>query len=171
MTNKRSMLQWRRKEPRAGRRDPMYTPERDGAHIGPDIVRWAVQSLEEDRWEPWLKDFMAKNNITYDTLVESEASRKIALALNQIIRGKWAVDSLEESGFASMPAEIQLIMFARIGQAFLSFVWAAVKDVSSPEDEPPITFQDLLSHVEESFRKLTGAEDAADTDTKLAADQ
>ena len=151
---KRHLFQLRRKESRAGRRDPYYTPERDLAHIGPNIVKGAMVSIEEKFWEPWLKEYLDRNGITYDTVLETKTPLLFAQALNKIIRAENPVVALEETGFTELPHPLQMLIYTRLGQVFLCAVWAAVKDVGKPDDAPPASIQELLEDAEEAFEQF-----------------
>jgi hypothetical protein len=154
---KRHLFQFRKKDARCGHRDPYYTPERDIAHIGPDIARAAMAAMEEEWWEPWFKQYMQDQGLTYDTLLETKAPLLFAQAMNAIIRTKDPVVALKESGFADLPAPLQMIFYARLGQCCLAMIWTGVKDVSAPESDPPATIGELLADVEAMFTKMMEA--------------
>lgn len=177
---KRSLLQIRRKDPRAGRRDPFYTPERDLAYIGPDLVGGAVRAvdclpfpdsphnpddpkaLKRGLEEPWLEQFITDNGITYAELVKSEAPRLLARALNRIIKLEHPPAAMAAVGFDKLPPEIQMLFYCRMGQVFLAAVWAGYKDVSRPDSDPPASFEELLGDVEEAFQGFLGQSHATD---------
>jgi hypothetical protein len=146
---KHNLLQWRPKEPtKINTRTAFYSPARDLAYVGPEVVKRAMQALRTESWEPWLKAFLDAHGISEDTLIETEAPRKLALAMNQIIRAETPPKALEDSGFAALSAEIQLLFYARIGQVFLAALWSAVKDTHAPDDTPPPTIEDILAATE-----------------------
>ena len=136
------VIQYRRKEARAGRRDLRYTPERDIANLGPPILHQACEALEEQWWEPWFQQYCKDNDITATKF--AEGSPILARACNKIIQAENPVKALEAAGFADLHPAIQLAYYAKLGQCFLANVWAGVKDVSAPDDEPPISIQMLL---------------------------
>jgi len=148
---KKHLFQIRRKTSRGKERDPFYSPERDLAHIGPNLAYGAMVSMEEKFWEPWLNDFMADNDVIYDDIVATEAPKKFAQAMNQIIKLENPRVAMEASGFADLPPAIQMLFYARFGQVALAAVWAGVKDVSQPDDLPPATLRDLLEDVEQAM--------------------
>jgi len=174
MSKRKSLFQIRRKEPRAGARDPYYSPERDIAHIGPQMVAGAVRAVDclpfpdsphtpgnpeavtRGLQEPWLDKFISDNGITYADLIKCEAPRLLARALNRIISAEHPPAAMTAVGFDKLPAAIQMLFYARLGQVFLSAVWAGVKDVSRPESDPPISFEEFLQDVEEAFRGFLG---------------
>jgi len=163
------MFQLRRKEARAGARDPFYNPERDIAHLGPNLLRGAMVSCEETYWEPWLKQFMLEQGISYQTIVDTNAPVILARAFNRIVRAENPKVALEAEGFHELPSAIQMLFYTRIGQVCLAMIWAGVKDVSKPDDAPPATVVSLLTDVEDGFKTfLEGSdedEDAADGST------
>ena len=161
---KRRLFQYRRRESRAGHRDPMYNPERDIAHIGPDIARAALAAMEEEWWEPWFTQYMQDQGLTYASLLETRAPLLFGRALNQIIRAKDPVVALEESGFAALSPPIQMIFYARLGQCFLATIWSGVKDVARPESDPPLAITELLADIESKFIDMLEA-DAPTGDT------
>lgn len=151
---KRSLLQFRRKEARAGQRDPYYNPERDLAHVGPYLVKGAMHALDEDAWEPWLAEFCSQNGITYETILESGAPRLLAEALNRIITAEHPPAAMKEVGFDQLPPAIQLLFYGRLGQVLLAAIWAGVKDVNRPDSDPPVSFVELLNDVQDVFNEF-----------------
>ena len=164
------MFQVRRKEPRAGSRDPWYNPERDLAHIGPPLCKAACVALEEKFWEPWFKEYMEDQGYTVEDLVC--AALPFAKGLNKIIGKNDPVVALQESGFSELPPPLQAAFYIKLGQVFLAAVWGGVKDISRPDSDPPAEMQELLNEIEAQFNKLAGVADdtcgsvapAADTD-------
>ena len=150
---KRSLLQWRPKDGKANTRDAFYSPARDLAYIGPEIIKRAMSSLD-GTIEPWLAEFLVTNNVTIDTLIETKAPLKFATAVNQIIKAASPVDAVEASGFAELPAAIQLLIYARIGQVMLAATWSCVKDVSAPDSSPPAAIEDILQAAEDALKGL-----------------
>jgi len=148
---KRRIFQFRRKEARAGARDPYYNPERDVAHIGPSIARAAMAAMEEKWWEPWFKEYMESQGLSYQSMLETRAPLLFGKALTQVIRAKDPVVALKESGFADLPPAIQMIFYTRIGQCFLAAIWSGVKDVARPESDPPIAWAEIIDEIEEKF--------------------
>lgn len=138
-------LQWRRKEPRAGRRDDFYSIERDLAYIGPDLARAAMHALEEEYYEEWFKQFFEEKGLKAEDLIEGV--RKFGLAFNNIIKAKTPTDALAESGFSNLPYPVQMAFYCKLGQVFLAAIWSGVKDVSRPESDPPVTIEELLEDV------------------------
>ena len=136
------VIQYRRKESRAGSRDPMYNPERDIAYLGPPMLSQACSALDAQWWEPWFQQYCKDNDITETKL--AEGSPMLARACNKIIQSENPVTALEEEGFADLHPAIQLAYYAKIGQCFLANVWAGVKDVSAADDDPPASIQMLM---------------------------
>jgi hypothetical protein len=149
-------FQWRRKKARAGYRDPFYAPERDVAYIGPDVIRAAMHAMDDKWWEPWFRQYMRDQELTTDDIVSLEAPLKFAHMVNSVIQATDPAVAAKESGFDQMPAPMQMAFYSRIGQCFLATVWSGVKDVGSPEDEPPIAFSELLDDIEVAFYRLRG---------------
>ena len=154
MSEKRSMLQVRRKEARAGGRDPFYCPERDLAYCGPSIASGAMHSLEEKWWEPWFKQFLADNDISYDDMLECEAPLKLATAFNSVINQKDPPTALAESGFSDLPPAMQVAFYTRLGQVFLAGVWTAVKDVNRPDSDPPVAFEEFMDDMNTAYKEF-----------------
>jgi len=149
---KRKLFQLRRKESRAGGRDPWYAPERDLAHIGASLPRAAMAAMEEEWWEPWFKQYMTDQRLCYDDL--PAAARCFGRAMTQIIHAKDPVVALEESGFTKLPPAIQMIFYTRLGQCFLAAIWSGVKDIRRPESDPPAEISELLEDIEAKFGDL-----------------
>jgi len=176
--NKRHLFQVRRKEARAGRRDPYYTPERDMAHVGPQMVAGAVRAvdclsfpdsphgeayLNAGLKEPWLREFIEQNGLTYQAIIDSEAPLKLGKALNLIMTSEHPPAAMDVTGFSKLPAAMQMLFYARIGQVFLAGVWAGVKDVGQLDSAPPVSFEEFLDDVNDAFQKLLGQEEHDDT--------
>lgn len=150
--SKKPLLQWRPRDgAKSNVRDAFYSPQRDLAYVGPEIIKRAMQALREELWEPWLAEFLHSLDITEQTLIDTEAPRKLAEAVNSIIKAKTPPAALETSGFDKLPAAVQLLFYARIGQVLLAATWSAVKDVSAPDSAPPATLQDILDAVEDAL--------------------
>jgi len=156
---KEHLFQLRRNDART-QRDPWYTPERDIAHIGPNIVHGAMVSIEEKYWEPWFRDFLHDNGVTYQEVLDTEAPRKMARALSQVIKLKNPAVALEQSGFSDLRPAIQALFYVRLGQVLLATVWSGVKDVGKPDDGPPASFQDLLNDINTQFHEIIASEHA-----------
>ena len=150
------VLQWR---PPAGDGASrlFYSPGRDIGYIGPDLMRAAMHALDEQYWEPWFRKYMADHELVHTDLVP--AAGMLAQAFNQIIRAENPVVALEASGFADVPPDVQTAFYTKIGQVFLAAVWAGVKDLARPADDPPATFQEMLTQIDVGFSNLIGADD------------
>ena len=138
-------LQWRRKEPRAGARDPFYTIERDLAYVGTDLVRAAMHALDEKYYEDWFKEFFAEKGLTEEDLVQGVD--KFSQAFNKIITAQNPPQAMDESGFSSLPAPVQMAFYCKLGQVLLAAVWSGAKDVAKPDSDPPVTIEELLEDV------------------------
>lgn len=148
----RHIFQVRRKEPRAGRRDPFYTPERDIAHVGPYLLRGAMTAMDPDSWEPWLQEFNAANGITYESIMESKAPLLLAEALNLMIKEVHPPAAMKKVGFDKLSPAMQMLFYARMGQVLLGAIWSGVKDVSRPDADPPVAIEEFLDDVQEAMR-------------------
>ena len=154
---RKALLQWRPKEPeKINTRTAFYNPARDLAYVGPMVVKRAMQALNEECWEPWLKEFLDSQGITVDTICDSQAPTKMALVVNQVNKAEDLGGALVTSGFAALPAAIQLLFYARIGQVCLAAIWSAIKDTHAPDSAPPPALEDIMAATEtalpEQFR-------------------
>lgn len=136
-------ISWVRKEPRAGARDPNYSPERDLAHAGTDLVRASMYALDEQYYEDWFREFFAANGLEERDLVEG--CTKFVEGFNKIIGMADPPTALADSGFSALPHPVQLAFYCKLGQVFLSAIWSAVKDVSRPDSDPPVTIEGPVS--------------------------
>ena len=155
---KRHLTQIRKKGTRTVR-DPYYAPERDIGVIGPDLLRGAMETMEPAHWEPWLREFLNKHNITYTGILACEAPRLFALALNRIIQMENPVVALEATGFTKLPPEIQMLFYARLGQVTLATIWSGVKDISVPMDQPPAAIEQILNDANFALNGMLGTLD------------
>ena len=158
----RPSFQLRRKEARAGQRDPYYNPERDLAHIGPFIVKGAMQAMETEQWEPWLAQFCEEQGITYDSIIESDAPLMLAKALNLIIGSDHPPAAMKEVGFDQLPGAMQLLFYGRLGQVLLAATWSAVKDVSRPDSDPPAAITELLDDMQTILEEFSAEQPHGD---------
>lgn len=138
-------LQWRRKESRAGARDPFYTIERDLAYVGSDLVRAAMHALDEQYYEEWFKQFFVEHGLTEEDLVVGVS--KFAQAFNKVITLTDPPAAMDESGFSDLPYPVQMAFYCKLGQVLLAAIWSAVKDVAKPDSDPPVTIEELLEDV------------------------
>jgi hypothetical protein len=148
---KHPLLQWRPKDGKANVRDAFYSPSRDLAYVGPEIIKRAVCALREELWEPWLAEVMLRNDVNEKLLIDTEAPLKLAKAVNSIIKEETPPAAMAASGFDALPGAIQLLFYARIGQVLLAATWSAVKDIHAPDSAPPATLQDILDAAEDAL--------------------
>lgn len=145
---RRPLLQWRPKDgTKVNVRDAFYSPARDVAYIGPKVIERAMFALNEECWEPWLKEYLDSQGVTVDTLIETAAPLKLAKLVNQVIKAPLQ-EAIPAAEFDKLPAAIQLLFYARIGQVFLAAMWSAVKDVNAPDSDPPATIESIMAMVE-----------------------
>lgn len=144
------MFHWRKNT--EGNRDKWYTPARDVANIGPELVRLGVVSLEEKFWEPWFKQYMADHSLSYEDL--GPAAVKLAKGVNRIIALGNPTEALQESGFSELPPPLQAAFYCKMGQVLLAAIWAGIKDVSQPDSSPPPTIADIMAFVEYQYGKF-----------------
>jgi hypothetical protein len=104
-------------------------------------------TLREELWEPWLKDFLATQNVTEELLVIVEAPQRLAKLVN-LVNKEELHNAIDKTAFDKLPAAIQLLFYARIGQVFLAAMWSAVRDVNAPDSDPPATLADIMAMVE-----------------------
>ena len=123
--------------------------------MGPEIVRWAMRSLEPEQWDSWFEEYLNEHNLGYEDFLDAAAL--FGKAMSKVIESPKPRQALAEVGFSDLPPPIQVAIFTRIGQAFLAGVWAGVKDVSSPEDSPPAAFDDLLEETQRSYEDFIKA--------------
>jgi hypothetical protein len=116
-----------------------YSPDRDLAYCTPHLVLRAMQSLDPDNQEPWIKEYLAANNITNDQLVEGAAS--LAIYLNKTMldpQYKEPYDALNAAGFFSLPQAVQNVICMKLGQVFVSAFFSAIRDVTRDPNDPPM---------------------------------
>jgi hypothetical protein len=161
-------INWRRKEARAGARDPMYSPERDIAHIGPGLIRQAMLALDEQWYEPWFQEFATQYGVTEEDL--GEAAVLFAKACNEMIQLKNPVVALEANGFAELPPPLQMAIYTKIGQVFLTGVWAGCKDLATPTSAPPADIEELLEVADTVMRHFANLRQESDDSHEPASD-
>lgn len=147
----KGLFQVRRREPHSNQCDHWYSPQRDLSVIGPHLIKAAMHAMDPEFWEPWLKQFLDEQGISYQDILDSNAPSLLAKAMNEIVRLKDPPTAMKEVGFDELPAVYQMLFYSRLGQILLSAIWAGVKDISRPEDAPPAALQDLLDDVRNGF--------------------
>jgi len=158
---KRSTFAIRRKEPRAGKRDPYYCPERDLAHIGPGFMQEVGRSFQDGWIEPWFQEFIDKFNLTEDQM--ADAAGKLARAFNKVISHSDPIQALTEEGFTELSPAMQVAFYCRMGQVALGGIWAGIKDVNQPDDHPPVEIRELLLQVKQKTEQIA---ETLNADTK-----
>ena len=135
-------LQYRRKTPRAGTRDPYYTPERDLAYIGPELVYQAIASLEPDA-DSIFRKFISEHEIA-ETDVES-AVRLFAKMCAEVISEKDPDTAAKQVRFDEVDLDLRIVILSALGAIALGAIWSGVKDVNTPDAEPPAAIEDLVA--------------------------
>jgi len=145
------VMQW---APKAGESPErrFYSVQRDIAYIGPPMIKALGYAIEEKFWEPWFRNYMRRNGLTYEDLIEP--ARKFLQAALRIIHATDPPAALAESGFDAVDPVIQLVFYGKLGQVFLAGVWSGVKDVSRPDSDPPVTFDEMFRDIDEQFTEL-----------------
>jgi len=133
--------------PRSGQRDPYYCPERDIAHNGPFLIRSALMALDEQFHEPWFKQYLSEHNVTLEQLWE--AARLMCRTLRYVLQEHDIGSALELSGFAALPAQLQVSIYTRLGQMLLAAIFSGIKDVNRPDSDPPLSIEELCCACEE----------------------
>jgi hypothetical protein len=141
------MLQARKQKPRMGMRDPLYTPERDVAHVGPWLIERAMRGLDERPYEPWFEKYLEDQHVSWEDILEGV--RRMGLALTQVIQQTDIRQALEEAKFFELPPPVVGLLFMRLGQTFLGAVWVGVKDISDPESLAPLGLSQIVDMAEE----------------------
>lgn len=139
------MFQLRRLQSRGGVRDPFYSPERDLAYLGPNLVYLAMEYLsrlpDDDPWLTCLAQPVEESQLL-------PAVHGLGKAMCQVIQTGDLEQALESSGFAQADAAAKLLIYAAIGKVALAAVWSTVKDVHRPQDSPPLAFTQLFEETE-----------------------
>ncbi len=142
------MFQIRKVVPRAGVRDPYYSPERDVATCGPFVIATALHLLPELIASDEIFATLSLHTTEEKT---EDAAYKLGKALTQIIDSE-VTDAFKEAGFLDADPYARGLIYAAIGKSFLASVWSGVKDVHKPGDTPPMSILDLV----EELTALTG---------------
>ena len=124
-----------------------YSPERDLAYIGSDLIRASMYALDDQYQEEWFKEFLAKYAVDEKDMAEAAAT--LAQACNRIIGDENPVVALEAVGFTELPPPLQMALYCKMGQVLLSAIWSGVKDTSKQGSEPPATIQELIQTAED----------------------
>lgn len=142
--------------------DPrFFSPDRDLAYCTPHLVHRAVLGLDPEHQEPWIKKFLAAQNITSESLIDG--ARILAEYMNKALldpKYKHPYEALLASGFFDLPDEVQVVILAKIGQVFLSGFFTAIRDVLRDPNDPPASLQkiaDAATTLQESAAKYRAA--------------
>lgn len=133
--------------------DKFYSPQRDIAYIGAHVLSVAMRAADKENREDWYQKFLDDNNIDEDAL--DAAAHLFFKGAVTVIEMEHPVVAMENSGFAMLPGAEQLAIYGKVGQVFLAALWSGIKDVSSPESDPPATITDMLRDIETAIREKT----------------
>lgn len=120
-----------------------YSPQRDIAYIGPDLIRASLAALDEQWQEPWFKEYWAQQGLTEEQL--GEAAKLLGAACNRMMDDANPVLALEAVGFDKQPGAVQMAIYTKMGQVLLAAIWAGVKDVGTAGSDPPERVQAILA--------------------------
>lgn len=104
----------------AGSDGLFYSPERDLAIIGLELLRYGAIRTDVNR-EPWFQAFLSQNGVS-DAML-ADAFQKLAIA-SSFLKDRPDL-ALAKSGFSSLPWPVQAAVFIKLGQVLFAAVHAS----------------------------------------------
>jgi hypothetical protein len=141
------MLHYRPRESQRDLGGAFYSPRRDLAHIGVDLMRASVFAHEEQFQEAWYKAFLEQHGLTKESI--EEGLKLLAGMAKRIVDDTNPAVAAEATGFSELPPAVQLAVYGKLGQVFLAAVWKGVKDVKMANSGTPLEVFDLVRAVED----------------------
>lgn len=135
---------------------------RDCAHYGMRMLQRVMDSLTEERLEPWLKDYLKKSGVTLEQV--GEAAKVVAALMvalydtsftDKTVRDGAAYrDAMAAVGFDTLPPAAFAVIYQRIGERQLAAIWYGRRDVTNIDAAPPIEVEQLVNSGAEAKRFL-----------------
>ena len=94
-----------RNQAKADTRDGWYSPQRDMAYLGPNIMAGAIVSLDERYHEEWFRKFLVQAGVAPIDL--GQAAVAMSQAMMKIVDATDPPTALAETGFTKLPAAAQ----------------------------------------------------------------
>lgn len=145
------MLQFRPLGRNQNVKDPMYSPHRDIAHIGPDLITLGViAAIECSEKEPWYKAILDYFGVSRAAL--EQYSTTLANLFSMLDRD---IDvALKQSGFSSLSPAVQVGFYVKMGQALLAAIHCGLRDITSDPSEPPKSVKKMVEDIKEAVKKI-----------------
>lgn len=123
----------------------MYAPERDLAHLYSPMFVEVLNGLRTGNWSEAMREIIPEP-LTEEQLAEGAGC--MTNAMDTFIRDD-EVDSplkaFAKAGFYKLPALVQLVLFARIGEVVTGGFAVALRDVTVRGDLPPSGFMRMIA--------------------------
>lgn len=145
-----------RAQTRSQNDDRWYAPDRDLAYVGPELIRRALLNIDvaQVRSEPPFGWLLAPTR--YDIEHEfGEAAKQLALGVNACWKSDPAGPQAAFDGFCAAPAEVRVVIMAKLGAMLLGAIYTSLQDVTPVDGSPPNhrSLQSLVSAAEEFAKR------------------
>jgi hypothetical protein len=128
-------------------------PSRDIAYFWPQILEESKQGLLKDNWEPWYKDYLAKNDVDEEEVLEAHACLTAALCATDIPDLDHPYKALQATGFFQCKIAAQLVVMAKVGQIGSMAFWAGIRS-ALPKGDLPDQMRSLIQDAEATKRSI-----------------
>lgn len=152
-----SINQWR---PPDAPTAPMYSPDRDLAHIYPAMMVEVLNGLRTGNWSDAIRE-VAADGLSEEALADGVG--RMTRAHELFIRDSsvaTAIDAFNKAEFYDLPPLVQLVLFARIGESLAGGFAVALRDVVQRGKQPSRGFIEMLAAGREFSAGFSGSQSA-----------
>jgi hypothetical protein len=122
-----------------------WSPNRDLAYSGPPLIGAALEALDEDRWEPWVRELFKVSGVTLRDIGAAAKAVRVLFEMAQDINVKDVRVALEACGLTELRPAARTAVLAKIGQYFLGAVFDGIRDVALVDEPDPFRVTNLES--------------------------
>ena len=126
---------------------PMYSPQRDLAHIGPALLQAAISQLARENRDPLLQAEMDELGIDEATLGEAVVKFTEAYQFYLTPGVKHPNDAYQRTGFDALPTKIRTFIYAAMGRVSIGAWFWCIRDATLVGDtmQPAEELAELIS--------------------------
>jgi len=110
-----------------------------------------MRGLDRGAWEPWYKDYLDHFGVSEDELGRgAEVLAEYLNAASRQVEENRPEDTLERVGFFDLPAPVQFVIQAKLGQMLLAAYFQGIREVTHLNEEPPLDIRRIVKQAEET---------------------
>ena len=146
-----------RAQTRSQNDDRWYAPDRDLAYVGPELIRRALLKIDLDQVcsEAPFAGLLLRYSVADIEHYFGEAAKQLALGVNACWKADAAGPEVAFGGFCAVPAEVRVVIMAKLGAMLLGAIYTSLQDVTPVDGSPPHhrSLQSLLAAAEEFAKR------------------